>query len=649
MTKNCIIILLLIPLNIYAQKEKSNKLGQVSVNELKMNTYKNDSLADALVLYEHANVYLDEKNEYKFRTDYYFKIKLFNKNAFHLANIEIPLYKDEYVKEINAIAYNLKGENISKTFLNEKNIYKTQENEYWNKTSFAIPNIKEGTIIEYTYSVISPYSRLDDWYFQSEIPKLESKYDATLLVNYKYNLRLFGVQQLDKKDITFKKNCITITGLGSGGCKEYSFGMKNIPAFEEEDYMLSKKNYLSRLVLDLISYTNTEGVIKNYTKTWKDADKTLKKNFFDNQTTKTSFFKKNIPQEILNTENELDKAKQIYQFIQNKLFWNKKYWTQGNLKIKKAFEEGSGSVDAINLILYNSLRAANIESYIVVSSTRNNGLPTKVYPLTKDFNYILVKAVIGNETFFLDATNKKTAFGQIPFKCINGDGRVLDFKKGSYWEQINTNTLSIISSFAELSFNEESELQGKLQVTKTGYNAVSERNFISNKSTDEYLDYFESKHPNILVDDYTIKNEHNLDKHLIQRYDITKELDTDNNFIRINPHIYGRISINPFKLDRRIYDIDYGYPRTFLNSIKLNIPLDKYEIISLPENKAFALPNNGGDFMLNVSQNGNSINISTKLYIMKKTFSPNEYKALKEFYNQIIKAEEASIKLKKLN
>ncbi|WP_425077267.1 hypothetical protein [Psychroserpens sp. S379A] len=614
-----------------------------------MNTYKNDSLADALVLYEHANVYLDEKNEYKFRTDYYFKIKLFNKNAFHLANIEIPLYKDEYVKEINAIAYNLKGENISKTFLNEKNIYKTQENEYWNKTSFAIPNIKEGTIIEYTYSVISPYSRLDDWYFQSEIPKLESKYDATLLVNYKYNLRLFGVQQLDKKDITFKKNCITITGLGSGGCKEYSFGMKNIPAFEEEDYMLSKKNYLSRLVLDLISYTNTEGVIKNYTKTWKDTDKTLKKNFFDNQTTKTSFFKKNIPQEILNTENELDKAKQIYQFIQNKLFWNKKYWTQGNLKIKKAFEEGSGSVDAINLILYNSLRAANIESYIVVSSTRNNGLPTKVYPLTKDFNYILVKAVIGNETFFLDATNKKTAFGQIPFKCINGDGRVLDFKKGSYWEQINTNTLSIISSYTELSFNEESELQGKLQVTKTGYNAVSERNFISNKSTDEYLDYFESKHPNILVDDYTIKNEHNLDKHLIQRYDITKELYTDNNFIRINPHIYGRISINPFKLDRRIYDIDYGYPRTFLNSIKLNIPLDKYEIISLPENKAFALPNNGGDFMLNVSQNGNSINISTKLYIMKKTFSPNEYKALKEFYNQIIKAEEASIKLKKLN
>lgn len=644
-----VVLFIILQAAVFAQKHKSTTIGKSNREELEMQFYDKDTLADALVLYEHANIYIDEDNDYKFRTDHYYRIKIFDKEAYKFADISIPFYDKETVKDIQAVTYNLNGDIIDKTWLKEDAVFTTKETEYWSQTKFTLPNLKEGCVIEYVYSVISPYSRLDDWYFQSEIPKLNSEYNASILGNYKYNIRLVGTKELYKKDFSSTEDCIHIPGMSSGSCINYTFGMRDIPAFKEEDYMLSKKNYLSRLILDQLSYTDVYGGVKKYTKTWEDADKTLKRLFLDNQTSKQNFFKKNLPEEILNLENDLDKAKEIYKYIQNKMFWNGKYWTQGKLKVKNTFDEGTGSVDAINLVLHNSLNAAGIENYLVASSTRNNGLPTKLYPITKDFNYITVKAVIDDKPYFLDATDKKLAFGQVPFKCLNGEGRVLDFDKGGYWEPMKTNSSSIMSIQSELDFNDVNELEGELRITRSGYYALDERKDLGRMSDDEYLDDFETKNPNVLINEYESKNETELDKPLEQKFDITLDHSyTNSNTIRINPFFFNKISTNPFKLDERTFDVDYGYARTLFYTVKINIPPDTYNITKLPEKTGIALPNSGGNFMLSVSKSDNSIMITTRLYILKKTFSPDEYFYLKEFYNQIIKAQQSYIQLEKI-
>ena len=94
----------------------------------------------------------------------------------------------------------------------------------------------------------------------------------------------------------------------------------------------------------------------------------------------------------------------------------------GKYQFKRSFERRSGGVDVINLSLYNSLQAAGIECYIMAIATRENGLPTKLYPVTRDFNYIIVTTVLDGERYFLDATDKFMPFGQIPMRCLNGEG-----------------------------------------------------------------------------------------------------------------------------------------------------------------------------------------------------------------------------------
>ena len=79
----------------------------------------------------------------------------------------------------------------------------------------------------------------------------------------------------------------------------YTYAMENIPAFKEEAYMLSEKNYKSKLAFDLKTYTSPRGGVEKYTTTWKEADKKLKSIFFNNQTSKKGYFKKRLPEEIL--------------------------------------------------------------------------------------------------------------------------------------------------------------------------------------------------------------------------------------------------------------------------------------------------------------------------------------------------------------
>ena len=520
----------------------------------------------------------------------------------------------------------------------------------------TFPNIQNGSVIEFSYEIITPYYKLDDWIFQNNIPKIQSEYTSSIIANYKYNIRLNGFLKLDIDDASIEKKCFFSSTYGGASCIKLHYAIKNIPAFKEEKYLTSPKNYVSKLIFDLesFSYNNkirgygttsrVKKVVENYTKTWKDADKKLKEVFLNKQTSKKRFFEKKLPQTILTIKDELKKATVAYEFIKNSYNWNERYWSINN-NVKESFKNKTGSVDEINLALYNTLQALNIESYPVVISTRANGFPTKLYPSTRDFNYIIVKAVINNQDYFLDATNKFLSFGDIPMRCLNGDGRVMDFKKGSYWQAIKTSQKSSTYTKVKFKITGDNDLQGNISINNKGYYAINKRQEIINITQEEYVNEFESDHPYIEINDYKIDNINKLDKNLMESYDITIENDNQSKII-INPFLISKLTRNPFKLNKRDYPVDFGYFRS--NTYLLSIVLPKnYIIKNLPENKTISLPNKGGQFILNLKKTNNTINLYSKISINKKVYSSDEYHYLKEFYNQIIKAQDTFIEIEK--
>lgn len=647
--KRITILLLLVSSLVYSQKKRSTKVGSVTKEEVQMASYEKDTTANALVLYEHANTYLSERDNLDFKTDYYHRIKLFDRKSFHRATVKIRLYQKEKSKGIEAYSYNIEDGVVKKTKLVAKEIYKKQLDQNWKEVVFTIPNINKGTVIEYQYSVVTPYLSIDDWYFQSDIPKLESDFSISYLGNYKYNSRLIGFQKFSKNEQKVEKRCVNIPGVGYGNCANFYYGMQDVPAFKEEDYMLSKENFLSRISFDLISITNTDGRIKKYTQTWKDADMSIKDDFLDGQTSKKKFFFKNLPKPILEITNPLEKAEKIYQYIQNRFAWDGRYWTQKRINLKEVFEERNGSVDAINLSLYNSLKAANIESYIVMIATRNRGMPTRLYPITTDFNYVIVKAVVGNKTYFLDATDKFLPFGQIPLRSLNGEGRVLDFIKGSYWEEIQPAVKTSTKIRVNIAMDENVVFTGNISVEKKGYHAIDTRRDLSKMGEDDYLENLENTSVDYEIEDYKVQNLNNLNESLLE----TLKLESDegavsSDKILVNPFLFYRFSENPFKLKTRNYPVDFGYPTRYTYIISLKIPKE-YKVTKKPETVGFKLPNNGGMFLLRVGEvKDGTITLNYRYQIKKRIFSTEEYHYLKEFLNKIIKIQASHIELEKI-
>src|SRR5690606_2867036 len=116
--------------------------------------------------------------------------------GFDYATSDVQLYKsgsdEEKESGLKAATYNLVDGKIQETKLEKDGIFKTEVSKYYNETKFTVPNIKEGSVIEYKYTIASPfYWSVDDFVFQHAIPvkKLEAKFETPEYFNFKVNTK----------------------------------------------------------------------------------------------------------------------------------------------------------------------------------------------------------------------------------------------------------------------------------------------------------------------------------------------------------------------------------------------------------------------------------------------------------------------------
>ncbi len=247
-----------------------------------MKTYEKDTTANAFVLAEFGDVSVKNENSSIFlRSNVYKKIKILNNDGKDHATVQVYLYNGKQSKEkvnhLKAVTHNL-GEPDQN--LNPKRVYTKTINDHWSELTFTFPNVKAGSVLEYTYNLDSKFFfTFQGWTFQSDIPKIYSEFHASIPGNWRYNRHLVGSLKLDNNIAGIKKDCFSIGSGTTANCEELTYAMKDVPAFIiEDDYTNSPKNYRSRIKFDLAEIFYTDGSTKKYTKTWKDTDKRLKYN-----------------------------------------------------------------------------------------------------------------------------------------------------------------------------------------------------------------------------------------------------------------------------------------------------------------------------------------------------------------------------------
>jgi hypothetical protein len=138
----------------------------------------------------------------------HFRAKIFKNTGYHLASNNIILFHSTNGKEqltsLKGRVYNIENGKVVESEL-EKEMINEQEIDNKNtEKKFTLPNVREGSIIEYQYSIISDFVSLPEWRFQSEVPALWSEYRVSYPEYFYY-------KQLQKGYLNFDINEKTVS------------------------------------------------------------------------------------------------------------------------------------------------------------------------------------------------------------------------------------------------------------------------------------------------------------------------------------------------------------------------------------------------------------------------------------------------------
>ena len=402
--------------------------------------------------------------------------------------------------------------------------------------------------------------------------------------------------------------------------------------------MLSKKNYIARVAYEL-SYTIDFGGAKEmFTKNWKDVERELRHELpIGIQLGSKTYFKNNIPAEILTITDPLKKAKAIYKFIQSRMTWNGSTGIFSDFDVKEAFEAKTGNTAEINIALINALNAADLKAKVMLLSTRDYGLPTTKYPVLTDYNYLMASLKIGDKEYHLDATDEYIPFGLIPFKTLNVRGRVLDFRKDTYWSPIEPSKKNVYYVNAQLTAQDDGSFVGKASEIFAGYVGVLKRKMIKENTLTEYVTSKESEALDKEFKNLEIENLDKIDTALKESYEVILTPETVGDKVYFYPFFMEHyFSESPFKSNERMNPIDFGFPvtNTYIVSIDLN---DQFEIIDLPKGKIYKLPEGKGECSIAFSEENGKINVRLSVKLKEFRYQPVYYQHLKEFFSHVIK------------
>lgn len=655
------------------------RYGKVNKKNLEMKVYPQDSSASAVVLYDKGLTEFNfDDGDFEVIHTRHTRIKILKKEGYKWADVGVMYYNSsnsdkERFTVIKGYTYNLVNGKVVKSQIRKRDALDERVNKYSARRKFTLKNVKEGAIIEYVYTIKSKYYQtLRGWDFQSTIPIVWSEYKAVIPDFFKYNISSrgflvkFAINKRDQEYKTYRSRSNVNSSsrrFNSGGRAEgststyeaklnnYHWAVQNMPALREENYITTPYDYISRIEFQLSLIQIPGDSPRPFYSNWTTTDNQLlySKNFGDQL--KFNQYLDAVAANIkAKHKKPVQRALAAYHHVQKKVLWNKDQNIFTYTPAEKVYKTGKGNVAAINLILIGLLRKLDIAAHPVILSTRKNGKITpNSTPQLDRLNYVITQIQMNDKTTVLvDATDPFMPFGTLPYRCLNGWGRVVKAKGGGSWVRVY-NSVSNTQFSVDAKLSEDGNGTAKVTITQRGFVGSEERKYMMKKKPSKYaVAYW--KDVDVTMKSQKFENLNNIYKPLVSNYEL--ELKEGSNITKAGNLMYVSMILppellkNPFKKKTRQYPVDFGYTYNTNYFLNLEIP-EGYTVESLPKQKILALPAKGGRLLFVPKKQGNKVQVIIRLSIKKSMYSQVEYPGLREFYTQMVEKLQEKIVLKK--
>jgi hypothetical protein len=665
-----IIILLYIGIThiSYAQKESSPfpKFGKITAQNLQTKTYAIDSSANAVVLSDigSASVQGNTSGWFSIVSKRHTVIHILNKNGYDEANIEIPLYVDgrneERVSNLKAVTYNLEDGKIKETKLEKSGQFLENIDKNKKILKFTLPQVKEGSIVEYQYQVTSDFiSVLDPWYFQRlTAPTLWSEFSFNVPQFFTYNFLSRGYLPMtfsDKKDRTDNFNVSsnsdgtsTQRANFSSGVTEYRWVIKNAPELKTENYTASVRNHIARMEFQLASQGDPL-TFRSYRSTWEEitTNLLLSESFGEKLNANNNWMSEDVKPLLSSSGTNLQKAQKIYDYVRDNFKSNGNQGVYMNQTLRNVFKSKQGSVPEINLLLTAILRYAGLSADPVLISTKSHGYSFEYSAMINSMNYLVVQLTDGGQTYYLDATRPRLGFNRLPIFCYNGHARLVNkFATPLYFSPDSIRETKSMVFF--ISNTTDGRWAGNARQNSGYYESYSSREEIAEKGKEAYFQNIQKNYTsNVILSDSRIDSLDQYEMPISTYYN----MEFDNNgedILYINPTFAEGYKKNPFVSAERAYPVEMPYAQDEKIMATIEVPKG-YEVDEMPKQMLVKMDEKGESFFeYRISKSANIISFMNRLKISKTMFMPDEYENLREFFNLVVKKQSEQIVFKKI-
>jgi len=471
--------------------------------------------------------------------------------------------------------------------------------------------------VSYPYTVIIDYKEKyksiyfwDDWYPQQGIPVKQAQY--TLIVPDEFKLKYHTKHEIPEPEIIRENRKIT-----------YIWKMKDVPKFVEDDYI--PYEYEERINMKFVP---PKFKLDNYQFDACDW-RTLGYNYL---TMARDSYKLNEEQKLLmldlkNTcSSQWEICRRLHQILIDKTRYVAIQIGIGGWLPTEACEtyfRGYGDCKDLSFLYASMLRFVNITAHPVLIRTKSSGYLNPAQPTLNNFNHMILFAILDGDTAWIDPTCQSCEIGNLP----DGDENVYclaitDTAGCLLRSPVSNPNDNIINRRAEVTIGQKKSINVKIHFSTEG-NPYTIVHYLINSGESEHLEKLLKSGLFGLSDKFRIDHiAPSNDGHKLGDILIKVEGQVKNAVHKIKGKYYLKLDFletdifhDEINLDDRKYPLDLQYPRTYRDSIVVNLP-DGWTILEIPEEQL--LESELGKLTITPEIDSNSVSI-------KKVFTNNNY------------------------
>ena len=646
--------------------KKSNiKFGDVKAEDFSPVSYAVDTSAAAVVLADIGSSKFggNQKGGFSLSFKHLKRLRIMKKTAFNEGTISIYYFKskdkEEKIEDFEAVTYNLENGKVVSTVLDKGSFFKEKLNSHVLVKKFTFPNLKEGSIIEFQYTITDNFI-LRGWNFQGELPRIWSEYTVNVPGSFDYVVTEQGSRPYDYKDSKITRQTFHVSEARNadiiGGTDNYSFdinvntsswGLQNIPGLKPEAYTSTIENYDQKIGFQLRSISWEEGKVENFMESWESfASKLLRDpDFGEGLSDRDNFNDPALNQLLKNAENDNAKAKIIYDYVRSNYSSSDHPDLWISKPLSQAMKDKSGNEADINLILTGFYRAYGLEADPVVLSTRDHGRVISTTPILDNFNYVITRVLVNGKYILLDASHSDMGFGKLSTNIYNDSARVIN--KSTIAIPLSAELLKEAKVTSVFITNDDngSGFSGTYKSDLGYYESTDLRENIAGSSLKNYFKKIKASYPyDIKIENEAIDSLKRFDDPVSVNYEFSFTPQTD--VLYFSPLMSDQITENPFKSARREYPVEMPYHIDEMYVLNMDVPKG-YKIDEMPKPSQVSLNGTDGSFEYSIIAQGDKLQLRTRIIISKTTFQNEDYNSIRDFYAYIVKKEAEPIVFKK--